>query len=182
VSISGGGSVECRAICSREVAGRIERYTAPKIGATIALLALLGIGTVGCSAPDTSGSSSTAGTKQNTTQVKEKPKPVSLDGQWKQNNPASPNSWQAATITGDTIEIYWVSNNGDTKSLYWAGSVAVPAEGDSFTFDSINDTSKTESSMLASSDPIKKFTYKDDQLSYEASALGTTTTVRLSRE
>lgn len=102
--------------------------------------------------------------------------------EWKQNNSNDPeNSWQAATITGNTIEVYWVSDAGDTKSLYWAGTVAVPADGDSFTFDSVNDTTKTDSAMLASGDAAKTFTCENDELSYEVTALGTTMTVRLSR-
>ncbi|MBQ3358543.1 MAG: hypothetical protein IJG47_06550 [Microbacterium sp.] len=109
--------------------------------------------------------------------------PVSLDGEWKQNNSKDPeNSWQSATISGDTIEVFWVADAGDTKSLYWAGTVETPAEGDTFTFESANDTTKTDSAMLASGDPTKTFTYENDELSYEVTALGTTTTVRLSRE
>lgn len=105
------------------------------------------------------------------------------EGEWKQNNSNDPeNSWQSATITGDTIEVNWVADGGDTKSLYWAGTVEVPAEGESFSFDSANDTTKTESAMLASSDPTKTFTYENDELSYEVTAMGTTMTVRLSRE
>ena len=36
--------------------------------------------------------------------------------------------------------------------------------------------------MLASSDDTKEFTYKDGQLTYEASALGTTMTMRLEKK
>lgn len=41
-----------------------------------------------------------------------------LTGEWKQKNSKSDKSYQAATITGDTITIYWISDNGDTKSLF----------------------------------------------------------------
>lgn len=166
----------------------VERHplniTAPKLGATIALLALLGISAVGCSSPESSGSSSNEGSKPETEQVQEEeaPEPVSLEGEWKQNNSNSEDSWQQATITGDSIEVYWVADAGDTKSLYWAGTVEVPAEGESFTFDSANDTSKTDSSLMASGDATKTFTYENDELSYEVTAMGTTMTVRLSRE
>ena len=74
-----------------------------------------------------------------------------------------------------------MSNNGDTRSLYWAGTFAVPTEAGSFTFDSVNDTDKTDVAMLASGDPTKTFSYADGEISYEASALGSTTTVRLAR-
>lgn len=155
---------------------------APKIGTTIALLAFLSLGVVGCSSPNSSGSSGAAD-ETSTEQVQEVPETVSLEGEWKQNNSNDPeNSWQSATITGDTIEVYWVGDKGDTTSLYWAGSVEIPEETETFTFDSANDTAKTDSALLASGDPSKAFTYEADELSYEVTAMGTTITVRLSRE
>lgn len=77
-----------------------------------------------------------------------------------------------------------MADAGDTKSLYWAGTVEVPAEGDSFTFDSANDTAKTDSSIMALGDATKRFTFtfKKDELSYEVTAMGTTMTVRLVQE
>jgi hypothetical protein len=36
--------------------------------------------------------------------------------------------------------------------------------------------------MLASSDPTKTFTFENDERRYEITAMGTTMTVRLSRE
>jgi hypothetical protein len=159
----------------------------PKVGVTIALLALLGLNVVGCSSPEpsrsTSNESSNSEEKEQTQEKEAAPEPVNLEGEWKQNNANDPeNSWQAATITGDTIEVNWVADGGDTKSLYWAGTVEVPSEGESFSFDSANDTTKTDSAMLASSDPTKTFTFENDELSYEITAMGTTMTVRLSRE
>ncbi|MFB7252504.1 hypothetical protein [Microbacterium sp. NPDC056234] len=161
----------------------------PKVGATIALLALLGLSAVGCSSPEPSSSSSNeSSNSEEAEQTQEEepapePEPVSLEGEWKQNNSNDPeNTWQAATITGNTIEVYWVADAGDTKSLYWAGTVEVPAEGESFSFDSANDTTKTANALLASSDPTKTFTFENGELSYEVTAMGTTMTVRLSQE
>ena len=106
-----------------------------------------------------------------------------LTGNWKQTNSKSDSSYQAATISGDTIEIYWISDNGDTKSLYWAGSFVAPTTTDEpYKWDSKNDHSKTEGAMLASSDDTKTMTYQNGVLSYEASALGTTTTVKLEKQ
>jgi hypothetical protein len=109
-------------------------------------------------------------------------KPADLAGNWKQSNSASPDAYQEATISGTTIEINWVSDGGDTKSLYWAGTYTAPTKAGDFTWTSTNDTAKTEPAMLASSDPTKEFTFSGDELSYSASALGTTTTIRMSRE
>lgn len=106
-----------------------------------------------------------------------------LTGKWKQTNSKSEDSYQAATISGDRIEIYWISDNGDTKSLYWAGSFVAPTTTDEpYVWDSDNDHNKTDSAMLASTDDTKTITYQNGILSYEASALGTTTTVKLEKQ
>lgn len=108
------------------------------------------------------------------------PAPPDLTGEWKQTNSGSDDSWQAATITGDTIEVYWVSDGGDTKSLYWAGTYIAPETADEpYTWASENDKSKTSNALLASGDDTKEFAYQDGVLSYDVSALGTTTTVKL---
>ena len=106
-----------------------------------------------------------------------------LTGEWKQENSNSADSYQSATITDDTITIYWVSDNGETKSLYWAGSFIAPTTTEEpYSWDSKNDHSKTDSSLLASSDDTKTMTYQNGVLSYEASALGTTTTIKLKKQ
>lgn len=106
-----------------------------------------------------------------------------LTGEWKQENSNSEDSYQVATISGDTIEINWVSDNGDTKSLYWAGSFEAPTTADEpYSWDSENDHSKTESALLASGDDTKTMTYEKGVLSYEVSAMGTTTKVKLKKQ
>lgn len=106
-----------------------------------------------------------------------------LTGEWKQENSKSDDSYQAATISGDTITIYWVSDKGDTKSLYWAGSFVAPTTAaEPYSWTSKNDHSKTEGAMLASNDDTKTMTYQNGVLSYEASAMGTTTTVKLKKQ
>lgn len=106
-----------------------------------------------------------------------------LAGEWKQTNSKAKDSYQAATISGNTIEIYWVSDNGNTKSLYWAGSFVAPTTADEpYSWTSKNDHNKTESALLASSDDTKTMTYQKGILSYEASAMGTTTTVKLEKQ
>lgn len=115
-----------------------------------------------------------------TNSAKVSSEPADLAGEWEQVNSNSEDSWQAATIQGETITIYWVSNSGDTKSLYWAGTYVAPTTTDEpYSWDSENDHSQTDSSLLASGDDTKTITYENGKLSYSASALGTTTTVRL---
>lgn len=110
-------------------------------------------------------------------------KPLDLSGEWIQTNSNSEDAWQEATITEDVIEINWISDNGDTKSLYWSGSFIAPTEAtESYSWTSKNDTSKTENALLASTAETKDFTYEDGILSYEASALGSTTVVKLEKK
>ncbi len=145
--------------------------------AAIALASVLAMTMLaGCSG----GTSSTNASSQEAV----KAEPLNLDGTWKSTNSDSEDSWQEAVIDGDTITINWVSNNGDTKSLYWAGSVVEPTDvtvDDAYTWDSVNDTEQTSKALLASGNETKKFTYDDGELSYEASAMGTTKTVRMER-
>lgn len=131
----------------------------------------------------TSADTSSAQNTNAASQKAEEKKPADLTGDWKQVNSSSDDSYQQATISGDTIEIYWVSDGGDTKSLYWAGSFEAPTTADEpYSWESKNDHDKTDSALLASTDDTKKFTYEKNQISYEASALGTTTTIQLEKQ
>lgn len=163
------------------------KLTRNKFGATLALITLFGLGATGCSAAEESATPQGGGTQPSATETEApveevKPDSISLEGSWTQLNRNSEDMWQEAVITGNEIEVYWVSEGGERKSLYWAGSVEVPADVESFTFDSVNDTSKTQSALLASDAETKAFTYENDELSYEVSALGETMTVHLGRE
>ncbi len=113
--------------------------------------------------------------------TKTEKEPTDLTGTWKSED--NDGSYQEATISGDYIEINWVSDGGNTKSLYWAGSYTAPTEYvKEYSWTSENDHDKTSSALAASSDDTKDFTYKDGKISYEASALGTTKTMFLEKE
>lgn len=104
-------------------------------------------------------------------------------GEWKQTNSQSNDNYQLATINGEVIDIYWISNNGDTKSLYWSGSFIAPTTTtEPYIWDSVNNHEKTGKSILASGDDTKTMTYENGVLSYEASAFGTTTKVKLQKQ
>lgn len=137
----------------------------------------------GCSSTPTSSGNGDK-TPANATESKTPEKQIpDLTGEWKQANSKSKDSYQAATIGGDTIEIYWVSDNGDTKSLYWAGSFIAPKTADEpYIWNSENNHSKTDSAMIASTADTKTMTYQNGVLSYEASAMGTTTKVKLEKQ
>lgn len=129
---------------------------ATKLVGAVALLVLLGGGTVGCSAETDSVAPKSDAQSSSSSAVEETaaPKPVDLAGTWNQTNSNSEDSYQAATVTGDTIEIQWIAP--EMKSLYWSGTVEVPQDGSTgFTWDSVNDKTKTAKSIMASGDDTK---------------------------
>ena len=106
------------------------------------------------------------------------PEPLNLEGEWKQTNSNSDDTYQGIYIAGDTIEIYWVMEGDDMTALYWAGSFEAPSDAsEPYEWDSQNDTDRTASALMASSDESKTFTYKNGKITYTASALGETVTV-----
>lgn len=112
----------------------------------------------------------------------ETPGPSDLSGQWKQVNGDSEQSFYGAVVEGEVIEIYWVTDNGDSRSLYWSGTVVPPETADEpYTWESQNDKSRTEHSVLSSSDDTKTFTYQGGQISYSASIMGITSKIRLEK-
>ena len=109
--------------------------------------------------------------------------PPDLTGNWKQVNSNSETSYQEAVIEGDTIEVYWINDEDDSKALYWAGSYVAPtAASKEFSWDSVNDKSKTNTALLASGDDTKTFAYNNGELSYSVSAMGMTQTVKLEKQ
>ena len=106
--------------------------------------------------------------------------PLVLTGNWEQED-MNPDGYQAGYITDDLIEIYWISDGGNTTNLYWSGSYEAPTaeSGDTYSWVSKNDTTRTYNSIFASSDDEKQFTYSDGKLSYEVTALGATSTISL---
>lgn len=105
-----------------------------------------------------------------------------FSGTWTQVNSRSKDAYQEATISGDTIEIYWMSDGGETKSLYWAGTYVAPeGEVETYSWDSVNDQEKTKLALLTSSDDTKTISYKDGQIYYEASVMGASSTIKLEK-
>ncbi len=150
-----------------------------RILATMLCIATLFVGCAG----GNGGNSSSTNNNSNSSSVSEPQTPPDLSGNWVQVNKNSEDNYQIATISGDTIEVYFFDKASDTKSLYWAGSFTAPKTADEpYTWNSENDTSKTENALLASGDETKTFTYKDNQISYDVSAMGTTQTVKLEKE
>lgn len=115
--------------------------------------------------------------------AEEAPQAPNLTGEWKQSNSASTDSYQQATITADTITVDWVSDGGDTTSIYWVGTFEAPTTAtEPYTLTSKRDAAATDSALLASTSDTKELTYEGDTLSYEVSMLGTTTKVKLKKD
>lgn len=107
--------------------------------------------------------------------------PLDLTGSWKQVDGNSDTNYQFAVIEDGVISIYWAFDDG-TVALYWAGSYVAPAsDTDPYTWDSVNDTSRTGSAIFASSDATKTIRYSGGRLDYQATAMGVTVTVYLER-
>jgi hypothetical protein len=144
----------------------------------------------GCSAPvadtvSTPSGSQTADAEAQTAEATPEVvvEPLDLTGDWKQSNSNSPESYQTATINGDTIAIDWVNDAESTKAVYWIGSYVAPNEDtESYSWDSQGDVAQMESALLASGDSVKTFTFKDNVLTYELTAMGVTMTVEMSRQ
>ena len=119
---------------------------------------------------------------KNKSEVKEEVKePTDLTGTWK--SVENDGAWMEAVISDNAIEINWVSDGGDTKSIYWVGTYEAPTEYvEEYSWTSERDKEKTDSAILASTDDTKDFSYAKETLSYEASAMGTTKKVELTRE
>lgn len=146
-----------------------------KLIAPIALAVALAL--TGCG-----GTAATPTGAANSKPTEKAPQAPDLTGAWKQSNSASETSYQQATITADAISIDWVTDGGNTTSIYWVGTFKQPSDSSgTYTWTSQRDVAATESALLASTDATKEFTYQDDTISYKASALGTTTTVKLKK-
>jgi len=138
------------------------------------LLSLLCLGLLfGCSNKDT---------KNNTSGNEiEKKQPTNLMGTWVSKN--NDGYYQEAVIKYGSIEINWINENEKSKSLYWAGTYKSPTSFvEEYSWTSDRNTEKMKSSLLASADETKDFKYKDDIISYEVSALGTTKILELKRK
>lgn len=141
-------------------------------------LAVLSLALVGCTSPGSAGGSDAPPAVEAEPQ---ETAPADLTGSWTQTNNEDPERYQTAEITGDAMTVTWVAP--DQTALYWAGSFDAPTDAaEPYVWDSVNDTAQTENALLASSADSKPFTYEDGVISYEVSALGVTTTVRLERD
>lgn len=118
-------------------------------------------------------------TPQPTPEPTPEPIPV-LTGEWEQTNKNSEESYQIATITDTTIEVYW--KTPDMKALYWAGTFSPPTAGGDYSWTSVADKERNDMSIMAATADTKEFTYSHGELSYDVQAMGVTVTVRMGQK
>jgi hypothetical protein len=105
---------------------------------------------------------------------------VDMNGTWTQTSSGFSTINMTATINDGEISIDM--SNGNLSGLYWKGTFPVSSiMSNGFTTTSVGDVAAMNSSMLASLDKTKTFSYKDGDLSYSFSMLGMTTTVHMKR-
>lgn len=107
--------------------------------------------------------------------------PESLIGNWYQTNSENGIFATASVYPSDSIQINLKTRDG--SSIYWMGSFQVSDKKptDSFTVVSKADPDALAMSIFGSQDSEKTFSYKDGDLSYKFTMLGTTSTVHLSK-
>lgn len=108
--------------------------------------------------------------------------PPDLWGEWRDTS-KDEDSFHGIFISGDTIEVYWVTEGGLSTSLYWAGSFEAPPDGkEPYSWESVCDEERTAAAQLAANESTKTFTYFNGVLSYDAAILGVSTTIEARKQ
>lgn len=102
-----------------------------------------------------------------------------LTGAWVQKGYENRESFMFAAIADEQIEINWSMNNGALQTLYWAGSYILPTEPGPYSWESVNDKSKTDSALFASGDNTKTIYYDDTEISFSVTVSGKTGVITL---
>lgn len=117
--------------------------------------------------------------------VTENKAPVSLIGEWHQDNP-NPDGWMTASISGGSIQVNL--RGRDSSSIFWMGTFDTHKRSASkFKVVSLGDQDAMKYAIASASDkngnPLKSmvFAYDHGVLSFEFSALGSSTTIHMTK-
>ena len=145
-------------------------------------LALIGALALSLTACGNSSSKDNPSSKETTTTKKEEKKePLNLTGTWKSDE--NEGTWMEATISDNVISIDWVTDEGKTKATYWVGSYDAPTtDVNQYKWTSNNNHEQTETSILASTDDTKEFSYNNGIISFTASMQGVSKTFELKKQ
>jgi hypothetical protein len=105
--------------------------------------------------------------------------PTSLVGEWHQVN-SNPNGWLTASISGEAIQVNL--RGRDTSSIFWLGSFDTDRTPvGKFKVVSLGDQDAMRWKITASTESKKTFTYNNGDLSFEFSAMGSSTTIHMAK-
>jgi hypothetical protein len=105
-------------------------------------------------------------------------RPESLVGEWHQVN-SNPNGWMTASISGESIQVNL--RGRDSSSIFWLGSFDTHRSANKFKVVSLGDQDAMKYKIAASDESQKTFTYDHGVLSFEFSALGSSTTIHMTK-
>lgn len=148
---------------------------------SLALIGALALSLTACGGSSSKDNSSTK--KETTSSVKkeEKKEPLDLTGTW-QCDPVD-GTYLKATISSNVIEVDWVFVDENKSAIYWVGSYDAPTTDVSqYKWTSKNDHEQTGTSILASTDDTKEFSYNDGVISFNASMQGVTKEMKLTKK
>ena len=129
----------------------------------------------GCAKEETSVKEET--TESETTM--EAPKPLDLTGLWKSD--VNEGAYMVATVRDDgKIGVFWMFEGDDVPYVYWIGTYEKPGSSVDF-YEWISETTYGGQDLLASSDETKKFSYKDEELSFKLTIEGETGIISMKR-
>lgn len=105
--------------------------------------------------------------------------PVSLIGEWHQINTNS-NGWMSASISGESIQVNL--RGRDSSSIFWMGTFDAHKRQDKkFEVVSLADQDAMKWMITASTESKKTFTYDHGVLSFEFSALGSSSIIHMTK-
>lgn len=105
--------------------------------------------------------------------------PVSLIGEWHQVN-SNPSGWMTASISGESIQVNL--RGRDSSSIFWLGTFDTHKRSTSkYKIVSLGDQDAMKWQITASTESKKTFTYDHGVLSFEFSALGSSTTIHMTK-
>lgn len=108
-------------------------------------------------------------------------RPTTMMGEWRQIN-ASPDGWMTASISGSSIQVNLRSR--DYSSIFWMGSFETNQlnhPSGKFKVVSLGDQDAMKWDITASTEKQKTFTYNNGDLSFQYSAMGSSTIVHMSK-
>lgn len=107
------------------------------------------------------------------------PKPISLIGEWQQVDSDS-NGWMSATISSESIQVNL--RGRDSKSIFWLGTFDTHKRSAAkYKIVSLADQDAMKWMITASTEKKKTFTYDHGVLSFEFSALGSSSIIHMTK-